>query len=475
MFGRVLAVVACALAILAAYAGLRVWQEQTAGTGPLATAAAPEGPTQEIAFIANSVGGTVSLLDVGAQKVVREIDVLPDGKKVGLFRDWEQAMGGQAAGEARGINYAQDTDVSPDGKVLYVARGYIGDVAAFDIATGALMWRVPIGGNRADHMTLTHDGKRLFVSALRANYVEAIDTATGKKVGKIVSGTWPHDNHMSADGKRLYNASIGDMTIALDQRDNVAEATDKAGFAYQIMVLDPVSLQILERHRFDKGIRPIAITSDETMLYAQQSNQHSVMAYDLKTKTEVDRLELPVKEGVTEDDWDFEAPHHGLAMSPDGQLLCVAGRASDYVGLVATSGQPDPAAIEAERNALIREQGEFLASAEPPGQPPRSGETPVATLGRVVTGQPGENASDAGKKLSLIATVPAGDAPGWSEITEDGRYCVVTNTRSDDISIVSIVDRVEAARVKGGRAPKHITMARVPVDVLEEVARPQED
>lgn len=362
--------------------------------------------------------------------MVGEIDILPDGKKVGMFRDWEQAWGGQAAGEARGINYAQDTDVSPDGKVLYVSRGYIGDVAAFDIASGELMWRVPIGGNRSDHMTLTPDGKRLFVSALRANYVEAIDTATGKRAGKVVSGAWPHDNHMSADGKHLYNASIGDMTVPLAQRDNVAEANDAHGYAYQVMVVDPGSLTVLERHRFDKGIRPIAITGDETMLYAQQSNQHWVIAYDLKEKTQIDRLDMPVKDGVTEDDWDFEAPHHGLALSPNGYILCIAARASDYVGLVATT-LPQPEA----------------------------GPTPT------------EHPAFDPRKMSLIAAIPAGDAPGWAEITEDGAYCLAPNTRSDDVSIVSIADRMEVARVKAGQAPKHITIARVPVSVLEKMGK----
>jgi DNA-binding beta-propeller fold protein YncE len=301
-------------------------------------------------------------------------------------------------------------------------------------------------------MTLTHDGKRLFVSALRANYVEAIDVGTGKKVGKIVSGTWPHDNHMSADGARLYNASIGDMTIPLEQRDNVAEASDKAGFAYQIMVVDPVSLEVVERHRFDKGIRPIAISADETLLYAQQSNQHSVMAYDLKTKQEVDRLELPVKDGVTEEDYDFEAPHHGLATSPDGKTLCIAARASDYVGLVSTEASAELAASEVSRGI-------------------RTGD---ANTGQVLQAVVDALAHPEGRKLWLLATVPAGDAPGWSEITEDGAYCVATNTRSDDVSIVSIADRAEVGRVKAGRAPKHITMARVPVSVLEKVTKPKD-
>jgi hypothetical protein len=188
------------------------------------------------------------------------------------------------------------------------------------------------------------------------------------------------------------------------------------------------------------------------MLYAQQSNQHSVMAYDLKAKAEVDRLELPVKEGVTEDDWDFEAPHHGLAMSPDGQTLCIAGRASDYVGLVATSRPAELAQAELERGI-------------------RTGD---ADLGRLVAAIGDTLTEPAARKLTLLATVPAGDAPGWSEITEDGRYCIVTNTRSDDISIVSIADRAEAARMKAGRAPKHITMAQVPVSILQQVSKPAE-
>ena len=93
------------------------------------------------------------------------------------------------------------------------------------------------------------------------------------------------------------------------------------------------------------------------------------------------RLELPVKPGVTAADWDFEAPHHGLALTDDGRTLCLAGRASDYAALV-----------------------------------------------------------DA-RDLSLIATIPVGDGPGWAEVTDDGRICLVANTRSDDLSIISIPDR----------------------------------
>jgi hypothetical protein len=88
------------------------------GSDPsLATAQAA---SVEVAFIANAQDATVALLDVAARAVVGRIDVNPARVK--------------AAGPGA-PNYAQDTDVSPDGKTLYVSRAYVGDVAAFDMVT----------------------------------------------------------------------------------------------------------------------------------------------------------------------------------------------------------------------------------------------------------------------------------------------------------------------------------------------------
>ena len=121
------------------------------------------------------------------------------------------------------------------------------------------------------------------------------------------------------------------------------------------------------------------------------------------------RLDLPMKAGITVKDWDFEAPFHGLALTDDGATLCLAGRASDYAALV--------------------------------------------------------RASD----LTLIATVPVGDGPGWAETADGGRVCLIANTRSDDLSVVSIADRKEMLRLPIGNGPKHITVARVPASVVAAV------
>ena len=68
--------------------------------------------------------------------------------------------------------------------------------------------------------------------------------------------------------------------------------------------------------------------------------------------------------------------------------------------------------------------------------------------------------------LTLIATIPVGDAPGWAETADEGRVCLIANTRSDDLSIISIPDRTEIVRLPIGNGPKHITVARIPASVI---------
>jgi DNA-binding beta-propeller fold protein YncE len=347
-------------------------------------------PSIEIAMVANAQAGTVALVDVASRSVLGDIDVNPARVK----------------SEGPGApNYAQDTDVSPDGRTLYVSRGYVGDVAAFDIASGRLMWQRPLNTGRADHMTLTTDGQSLFVSALMDNRVYKIAAATGEIKGHLVTGVYPHDNKISRDGRRLYNTSIGPIS-SLPRQTSAPAPTETPSYPFQLTIADVGTLQTLDRIRFENGIRPWQFTPDEKGIYAQLSNEHAVVSYNLAARKVVKRLDLPVKPGVTVADWDFDSPHHGLALTSDGRTLCLAGRASDYAALVRA---PD---------------------------------------------------------LRLIATIPVGDAPGWAEVADRGRVCLIANTRSDDLSIISIPKRAEIVRLPVGDGPKYITVARIPASVI---------
>ena len=347
-------------------------------------------PSIEIALVANAQAGTVALVDVASRSVIGTIDVNPAHTK----------------SEGPGApNYAQDTDVSPDGRTLYVSRGYLGDVAAFDIASGRLLWRRSLDTGRADHMTLTPDGRSLFVSALMDNLVYKVATGTGEITGRLVTGVYPHDNKVSRDGRRLYNTSIGPLG-SLPRHAGAAPRSRTPGYPFQLTIADVRTLNTLDRILLDNAILPWQFTPDEKGLYAQLANEHAVVAYNLAARKVVKRLDLPVKPGVTVADWDFEAPHHGLALTPDGKTLCLAGRASDYAALVRAP------------------------------------------------------------ELTLIATIPVGDAPGWAETADNGRICLIANTRSDDLSIISIPERTEIVRLPIGDGPKHITVARIPASVV---------
>ena len=254
---------------------------------------------------------------------------------------------------------------------------------------------------RADHMTISNDGKKLYVSAviMGGDIVEILNTETGEKIGEIQAGPQPHDIHVSGDDKRVYVASLGEMLEPLEERNTNNDS-------YRVTLATTDTFEIINEYIFESGVRPFQVSSSGKNLYAQLSNTHSVVALDLLSNKFIAKIDMPVAEGVTVSDWDFEAPHHGLALSSDEAVLCIAGRASDYAGIVNT------------------------------------------------------------ENLTLQATIAVGDAPSWAEFSADGDKCLLANTRSDDVSIVSVSQEKELARMPVGRGPKHITVGQVPLSVI---------
>jgi YVTN family beta-propeller protein len=371
--------------------------------GSVAPAGAARRPTRrEVVFVANAEDGTVSVLDARTFRVIKTLDVIPDGEQPSPDEDPVHFLSEPLVVAAAGVNLAQDLDVSPDGRSLYVSRGHRGDVAAFDIASGEMRWRAAVGGFRADHMTISYDGRRLFVSALTENQVEVLDAATGDLVGSFPTGEWPHDNEVSPDGRRVYNGSLGNILVPQEVRDRPDETEPLLGPETVITVADARSLEVLRTIPFDRGIRPFVIRRDERRLYAQLSELHGLVEVDVRTGRTLRTLRLPVNDGVTSDDYDFEAPHHGLALSSDERYLCVAGRASDYVAIVST------------------------------------------------------------RTMRPIRVLPVDDAPGWAETTPDGRHCVVASTRADTVTVVSYRTLRVVATVEVGDGPKYLAAARIP-------------
>lgn len=426
-----------------------------AGLAPFSGAqdADPAAGTVPVVLVANSVEGTIDVIDAETFEVQRTIDVIPNGEATfsNLLSDRDPAKTANAifVNQAAGDNYAQDLDLSPDGETLYVSRGHLADVAAFDLTQtpAELLWTTSVDGFRADHMTISADGERLFVSDLTEYQVLAIDTDDGQRVGTVPTGQYAHgvnvvtpgpapataspENEISPDGRCafvdddqaprtcLYAASIGDITLF--PREVRAHQPDAANPVlsepYQLTIADADTLEVLRTLSFPDGIRPadFDLSGDTKTMYYQESMLHGIVEYDLEEGREIRRAQLPVDEGVTSDDYSFESPHHGLALEPDGSTLCAAGRASDYVALVST------------------------------------------------------------ETLRPEKIIDVGDAPSWATNGPHGQTCWIANSGSeasdpqppaDTVSVISYADQATIATVPTGSGPKHLLAATLPAPVV---------
>ncbi len=274
--------------------------------------------------VGNSYDGTVTLIDAHTlRRLGPPLNVIPDGDTP---RDRTQAAVYPALIASRGeFNYSQDIAISPDGGVLYVSRGYLGDVAAFSLRTRKLLWRLEVPGLRADHLVLSPDGRRLFVSVLPGTRVWAISTRSHRFVGSYPAGDFPHVLEFSPDGRRLYSGSLGNQLAPYGQDRGI----------HQLAVTDPRTLHVLHVYRFKAGVRPFTFAPGGRRLVFQLSYFNGFKVLDLRTGRIVRTVNLP-KRGpgrtLAPQNYPNAAAHHGIAIS--GNTVCDAGTISNYAALV---------------------------------------------------------------------------------------------------------------------------------------------
>jgi DNA-binding beta-propeller fold protein YncE len=278
---------------------------------------------REVLFVGNVADGTVSVVDAVKLRVLGRIDVIPDGNTP---QDPAQAAIYPGIVAAKGVDYVQGLAVAPNGRTLYVSRGYLGDVAAFDIASGHMLWRLQIAGIRADHVALSKDGRRLFVSALTANEVQVIDTATHAFVGSFKTGDWPHVLELTPDARTIVNGSLGNQLLP-----GGSPTSRTLTFA------DPKTLAVRKSFSFDAGVRPFTFSPDGRRIYVQLSFLNGFQVVDAATGKTLKTVALPLAgPAIGEDPSDYpnQAAHHGITLAGDARTICDAATVSNYVALV---------------------------------------------------------------------------------------------------------------------------------------------
>jgi YVTN family beta-propeller protein len=357
--------------------------------------------TAEVLLVGNNWDGTVDLIDPQTFEHIDQIDVAPDlAQRLAKLTPAERVarlLNNEFAAEGND-QLVDDMRVSPDGGTLYISRPSLGDVVAFDMVTGAQVWRVNVSGFRADHMALSPDGSELLVSATTANVIDVIDTSTATIVDRIPAGTFPHENEYSEDGELIYNGSIGNVILP------DPPLLDRLKGRRWFTIADADTHEVVKVIDFKRGVRPFVVLPDERTMYVQLSFFHGFVEYDLETQQTLRTVNLPIPpevQNLPRDQYPLDSAHHGLALNDDFTKICDAGTVSDYVAILTRAS------------------------------------------------------------LTVDAIIPVGDVPYWATSSSDGQYCFVSNSGSDNLSVISFDAAEEVARIPVGDHPQRARVATV--------------
>jgi YVTN family beta-propeller protein len=395
-----------------------------AGTGGMMGDGAPPAGMRDVLLVGNSVAGTVSFIDARTFENLGSVNVIADFDEVmGLitldlvrFIAYPIVTNAQLLHHfepAAGKRFVDDIFVSPDGTILYVSRSNLGDVAAFDLTRPGhpRIWRNFVESPKADHAAISPDGTRIVVSATGTSRVaNMFDARTGAIVGSFTTGFFPHQNDYTADGKYIYNSSIGDVRYGAVSYANNMQKGDR-----WLVKVDAETLEVVKTWVFDFGIRPNVITPDEKVLYTQLSYLNGVVKYDLENSKELARSDQPLSDFALEtyatyDEYPHDSAHHGLAISGDGTKLCDCGTIDNTVAIIST---------------------------------------PTMQVERMID---------------------VGMVPYWATTGPDGRHCFVTLSGDDAISIIDYDTKEELDVVPVGKFPQRSRLGRVPEAVIAGLA-----
>ncbi|GIH62756.1 YncE family protein [Microbispora siamensis] len=383
---------------------------------------APAGPARaadglrEVMFVGNNWDGTADVIESsGSFARIGRINVIPDKArrlaeiylnpvKLAFFLGIRQGPG---EGHDQ---FVDDMYATPDGTAMVVSRPSFADVVSIDLATGAIRWRFPVSGFRADHMAVSPDGAKVAVSASTSNTVHVLDINTGRQLGSFGAGDKPHENIFTGGGRYIWNMSIGEVDNDFDspsqdwlKGDRHITIADASTYKVVRTIDMQDRLDAFGRKDLSDAVRPAVFTPDESKLYFQVSFFNGFAEYDTATDR-ITRIKTLPKNPATSEDrttWVNDSRHHGLSINPAGDKLCVAGTMDDYATVV------DRATLQ---------------------------EGPLVSASK----------------------------PYWATVSGDGRACVISESGADRVTAIDFATGQKITSVPVGDHPQRVRIARIP-------------
>ncbi len=278
------------------------------GTPPAAAAG--------LAFIVNSAGASISVVDMASLKELRRIPVLREPHHVALTPDGKYLLVGDTAGNellfldpANGevkkrMPMADPYQIgfSPNGRFFTVTGLARNQVDVYDGASFTLLKRFPIA-SMPSHLAYSPDSSMVYVSLQGTDSLMAIDLTRlavvwVKPVGKTPAGVMWHDDHVL----------VADMGA-----DYVAE-------------VDPVDGSVIRRIVTGRGAHNLFLSPDRRIVWVNNRVAGTTVALDAKSLSVIRSYTIP----GGPDDIDF---------APDGKLWITRRFAEKVAVLDPATGQ----------------------------------------------------------------------------------------------------------------------------------------
>ena len=282
----------------------------------LAAATLPAAAASGLAFILNSAGASISVVDMASLKELRRIPVLREPHHVALTPDGRYLLVGDTVGNELLFLDPANGDVkkrmamadpyqigfSPSGRFFTVTGLARNQVDIYDAAGMTLLKRFPIA-SMPSHLAYSPDSSMVYVSLQGTDSLVAIDLTRlavvwVKPVGKTPAGVMWHNDHVL----------VADMGA-----DTVAE-------------VDPVDGSVIRRIVTGRGAHNLFLSPDQRIVWVNNRVAGTTVALDAGTLNVIRSYSIP----GGPDDIDF---------APDGKLWITRRFAEKVAVLDPATGQ----------------------------------------------------------------------------------------------------------------------------------------
>ena len=202
-------------------------------------------PDDKSLIVANAVGNDLVFLDPVTGKVQQRVPNIDDPYQIGFSPDqkWFITTGnrldrvdlyrwdGKALHMAKQFPLAKTPShiaFTADSKIAFITLQDSNEIAAIDLATQTVMWRMSAGSAPAG-IWVTPDQKYLLVGMTGADYMAVIDWHTRQVVKQIQTGKGAHNFRAVGDRRHLFLSNRVSSTISIIDQQTLTKVGEITG------------------------------------------------------------------------------------------------------------------------------------------------------------------------------------------------------------------------------------------------------